>query len=111
MTAAKPPSPHRLPLLVHAGYGAGQIAGQVFRDAPSLLLLFFMTNALGVEPALAGAAIFFPKLFWGLISDLTVGLVSDRWKAKIRGHRRSAGRPHRGRLRRRHGQDSQHRQR
>ncbi len=83
MTAAKPASPHRLPLLVHAGYGAGQIAGQVFRDAPSLLLLFFMTNALGVEPALAGAAIFFPKLFWGLISDLTVGLVSDRWKAKI----------------------------
>lgn len=82
MTAAKPPSP-RLPLLVHAGYGAGQIAGQVFRDAPSLLLLFFMTNALGVEPALAGAAIFFPKLFWGLISDLTVGLVSDRWKAVV----------------------------
>ncbi|MFT4251338.1 MAG: MFS transporter [Caulobacter sp.] len=82
MTAAKPPSP-RLPLLVHAGYGAGQIAGQVFRDAPSLLLLFFMTNALGVEPALAGAAIFFPKLFWGLISDLTVGLVSDRWKAAV----------------------------
>ena len=73
----------RLPLLVHAGYGAGQVAGQIFRDAPSLLLLFFMTNALGVEPALAGAAIFFPKLFWGVLSDLTVGLVSDRWKARF----------------------------
>jgi GPH family glycoside/pentoside/hexuronide:cation symporter len=73
----------RLPLRIHAGYGAGQVAGQIFRDAPSLLLLFFMTNALGVEPALAGAAIFFPKLFWGVLSDLTVGLVSDRWKARF----------------------------
>lgn len=78
-----PASSARLPLGVHAGYGAGQVAGQIFRDAPSLLLLFFMTNALGVEPALAGAAIFFPKLFWGVLSDLTVGLVSDRWKARF----------------------------
>jgi GPH family glycoside/pentoside/hexuronide:cation symporter len=81
-TALPAPSA-RLPLRIHAGYGAGQVAGQIFRDAPSLLLLFFMTNALGVEPALAGAAIFFPKLFWGVLSDLTVGLVSDRWKARF----------------------------
>ena len=37
-------------------YGFGQIAGQVFRDVPSLLLLFFMTSVLGVSPALAGTA-------------------------------------------------------
>ena len=32
------------------GYGFGQIAGQVFRDVPSLLLLFFMTTVLGISP-------------------------------------------------------------
>ena len=30
-----------LDLGAQAGYGVGQIAGQVFRDVPSLLLLFF----------------------------------------------------------------------
>jgi len=38
-------------------YGTGQIADQIFRDIPSLLLLFFMTNVLGISPAIAGTAI------------------------------------------------------
>ncbi len=68
---------------VYVAYGVGQIAGQVFRDVPSLLLLFFMTNALGVQPALAGVAIFVPKLVFGLICDVGVGVLSDRSKARI----------------------------
>jgi GPH family glycoside/pentoside/hexuronide:cation symporter len=67
----------------YVAYGVGQIAGQVFRDVPSLLLLFFMTNALGVQPALAGVAIFVPKLVFGLICDVGVGVLSDRFKARI----------------------------
>jgi len=67
-----------LPTGLQAAYGVGQIAGQVFRDVPSLLLLFFMTNALGVQPALAGVAIFIPKLVWGILCDLGVGVASDR---------------------------------
>jgi GPH family glycoside/pentoside/hexuronide:cation symporter len=70
--------------LAQAAYGVGQIAGQIFRDVPSLLLLFFMTNALGIQPALAGAAIFIPKLVFGVICDVGVGILSDRWKARIR---------------------------
>ncbi|MBB6253102.1 MFS transporter [Nitrospirillum iridis] len=76
-------SPGRLGLLAQAGYGVGQIAGQVFRDVPSLLLMFFMTNVLGIEPALAGAAIFVPKLVWGVGCDLLVGILSDRWKHRF----------------------------
>lgn len=45
-----------LSLPTQIAYGAGQVAGQVFRDVPSLLLLFFMTSVLGVSPALAGSA-------------------------------------------------------
>jgi GPH family glycoside/pentoside/hexuronide:cation symporter len=65
------------------GYGFGQIAGQVFRDVPSLLLLFFMTTVLGIAPAIAGTAIFVPKLIWGVGCDMAVGVLSDRWQRKV----------------------------
>lgn len=65
------------------GYGFGQIAGQVFRDVPSLLLLFFMTTVLGIAPAIAGTAIFVPKLIWGVGCDMAAGVLSDRWQRKI----------------------------
>ena len=68
---------------VQALFGVGQIAGQIFRDTPSLLLLFFMTNTLGINPAVAGTAIFVPKFIWGAICDLTVGTVSDRLSHRV----------------------------
>lgn len=71
-------SPPALSLPSQIAYGAGQVAGQVFRDVPSLLLLFFMTSVLGVSPALAGSAIFLPKLIGGVLFDVSVGIVSDR---------------------------------
>jgi GPH family glycoside/pentoside/hexuronide:cation symporter len=77
------PASVSLPLVPQAAYGVGQIAGQIFRDVPSLLLLFFMTNALGIAPALAGTAIFVPKLVMGLLCDIGVGLVSDRVQGRI----------------------------
>ncbi len=83
VTDSAPRSAGQLGLLAQVGYGAGQVAGQVFRDVPSLLLLFFMTTVLGIEPALAGAAIFVPKLVWGVSCDLAVGILSDRLKHRI----------------------------
>ena len=80
------PAPSGAPPLsraVQAVYGVGQVAGQVFRDVPSLLLLFFMTNALGVQPALAGAAIFLPKLVFGVVCDVGVGVLSDRLQRRV----------------------------
>ena len=72
-----------LGLPTQIGYGIGQIAGQIFRDVPSLLLLFFMTTVLGVAPAIAGTAIFVPKLIFGVGCDMAVGVFSDRWKRRI----------------------------
>ena len=71
------------PLGVQVSYGIGQIAGQVFRDVPSLLLLFFMTNILGISPAIAGTAIFVPKLLVGAISDVVVGAFVDKWRERV----------------------------
>lgn len=71
-------------LLSQVGYGVGQIAGQVFRDLPSLLLLFFMTSVLGIPPALAGVAIFVPKLVCGVVGDMAVGVLSDRWRNRVK---------------------------
>jgi glycoside/pentoside/hexuronide:cation symporter, GPH family len=55
----------------------------VFRDTPSLLLLFFMTSVLAVPPALAGSAIFLPKLIGGVVFDVAAGVISDRWRARL----------------------------
>jgi GPH family glycoside/pentoside/hexuronide:cation symporter len=65
---------------IYAAYGAGWIGGQVFRDVPALVLLPFMTLAIGVPPAIAGAAIFLPKL-WVVFCDPLMGLLSDRTRS------------------------------
>ena len=66
---------------VYAAYGTGWIGGQVFRDVPALILLSFMITAIGVPPAVAGAAIFIPKL-WIVFCDPLMGLWSDRTKSR-----------------------------
>ena len=73
-----------LSLPTQIAYGIGQIASQTFRDLPSLLLLFFMTNVLGIEPALAGVTVFVPKLAGGILFDFSVGILSDRWLGTIK---------------------------
>lgn len=82
MTALPQPS-SVIGLSTQIGYGFGQIAGQIFRDVPSLLLLFFMTTVLGIAPAVAGTAIFVPKLVFGVGCDMAVGIFSDRWKQRL----------------------------
>lgn len=59
------------------GFSIGMIGDRIFRDAPALLLLIFMTDYLGVPPALAGAAVFVPKLLI-LFIDPLAGTLSDR---------------------------------
>jgi len=62
------------------GFSTGMIGDRIFRDAPALLLLIYMTNYLGVPPALAGTAVFIPKLLIMFV-DPMVGTLSDRLHA------------------------------
>lgn len=63
-------------------FSLGMVGERLFRDTPALLLMVFMTNQLGIPPALAGAAIFVPKLLV-VVADPLVGRWSDalqtRW--------------------------------
>lgn len=68
------------------GYGAGMVGERLFRDAPALLLLLFMTNYLAIPSAYAGMAVFLPKLLLVVI-DPWVGYRSDTY-ASARGRRR-----------------------
>jgi GPH family glycoside/pentoside/hexuronide:cation symporter len=76
-TASGRTAPAGLSLPSMLGFSLGMIGDRIFRDAPALLLLLFMTNYLGVPPALAGAAVFVPKLLIMFVDPL-VGTMSDR---------------------------------
>jgi GPH family glycoside/pentoside/hexuronide:cation symporter len=67
----------RLGIAASLGFSVGMIGDRIFRDAPALLLLMFMTNYLAIPPAIAGIAIFVPKLLIIFVDPL-VGTLSDR---------------------------------
>lgn len=68
------------------GYGIGDIGSNIFIVTSGLFLLFFLTNILGVKPALAGLVLLFPKL-WDVISDPIMGGISDITRSRM-GRRR-----------------------
>lgn len=67
-------------------YGVGSIGAGIFSTIPGLLLLFYLTDTLGVSPGLAGLAILLPKLF-DIATDPLVGTWSDRTRSRM-GRRR-----------------------
>jgi GPH family glycoside/pentoside/hexuronide:cation symporter len=76
-SAAPSATPGGMSLPSMIGFSLGMIGDRIFRDAPALLLLIFMTDYLAVPPALAGAAVFVPKLLIMFVDPL-VGTLSDR---------------------------------
>lgn len=67
------------------GFAIGKVGSAVFTTVPGLLLLFYMTDTLGVHAALAGLVVVLPKL-WDIVCAALVGSWSDRDAAK-RGRR------------------------
>lgn len=62
---------------LYFGYALGSVGTGIYNTVPGLLLLFYMTNTLGISAWLAGLAIFVPKL-WDVITDPWMGSISDR---------------------------------
>lgn len=62
-------------------YGAGSIGAGIFSTIPGLLLLFYLTDTLGVPAGLAGVAVLVPRLL-DILSDPIVGAWSDRTRGR-----------------------------
>lgn len=76
----------RLPLGIKLSFGIGDISNNIFIVTTGMYLLFFMTNVLGIDPALAGMMLLFPKI-WDVISDPIMGALSDVTRSRF-GRRR-----------------------
>ncbi len=67
---------------IKLGYGIGDIGSNIFIVSSGFFLLFFLTDVVKIEPAIAGLVLLFPKL-WDVISDPFMGAISDitrsRW--------------------------------
>ncbi len=66
---------------IKLAYGFGDIGSNIFIVTSGFFLLFFLTNVVGVNPALAGVALLFPKL-WDVVSDPIMGAISDRTRSR-----------------------------
>jgi len=76
----------RLPFGIKLSYGIGDISNNIFIVTTGMYLLFFLTNVVGVDPALAGIMLLFPKI-WDVISDPIMGAISDITRSRF-GRRR-----------------------
>ncbi|MBL9101913.1 MAG: MFS transporter [Myxococcales bacterium] len=74
-------SDHPLSRGLCLAYGAGSIGAGIFSTIPGLLLLFYLTDTLGVGAGLAGLAVLIPKL-WDIFTDPIVGAWSDRSRSR-----------------------------
>ncbi|WP_067453311.1 MFS transporter [Actinomadura macra] len=59
------------------GYGIGSVGTGVFSAVPGLLLLYYLTDVLGVTAAVAGVVLVVPKA-WDVLLNPVVGAASDR---------------------------------
>lgn len=79
-------SEQRLPRGVVVRYAVGSIGTAGFNTLPGLVLLYFLTDALGVAALLAGLVVTLTKL-WDVAIDPSIGALSDRSTA-VTGSRR-----------------------
>ncbi len=76
----------RLPFSLRFSFGIGSLGTATVLNSTSILLLFFMTNLLGLRPSVGGALLFISKVV-DVLSNPVIGLLSDRTHTRI-GRRR-----------------------
>lgn len=84
--AVEPSSPLPLSRKRLLGFGLGSLGTGIFSTTPGVLLLYFLTDTLGVPAGLAGLAVFLPKA-WDVIADPMMGFISDHTRSRY-GRRR-----------------------
>jgi glycoside/pentoside/hexuronide:cation symporter, GPH family len=74
-------SSSRLTRGTHLGYALGSIGTAAFGTVPGLLLLYYLTDELGVAAGLAGLVVFAPKA-WDVWLNPWLGSRSDRTESR-----------------------------
>ena len=65
----------------HVGYALGSIGTAAFGTVPGLLLLYYLTDVLGVAAGVAGLVVFAPKA-WDVVLNPWIGNRSDRTESR-----------------------------
>ena len=65
----------------HLGYALGSIGTAAFGTVPGLLLLYYLTDVLGVAAGVAGLVVFAPKA-WDVVLNPWIGSRSDRTESR-----------------------------
>lgn len=76
-----PPSAAKLPARTVARYAAGSLATGGFATLPGLVLVYYLTDSLGVAALAAGLIVTLAKV-WDVIIDPIIGGLSDRTLAR-----------------------------
>ena len=76
----------RLPRSVALSYSAGAVGTGVFSTVPGLLLLYYLTEVVGVAAGVAALVLLLPKL-WDAVLNPVVGTLSDRTSSRWGGRR------------------------
>ena len=76
----------KIPFKEKLAYGAMDIFGGGQGSMLSLLLMYFFTSVVGVDPGFAGTAVLIAKI-WDAIIDPTFGIITDNTRTKL-GRRR-----------------------
>ncbi len=75
-----------LPRYIKVGWAVGELPIAVYIGITMGFFLFFLTEAHGISPVLAGVCLLVPRL-WDAISDPVMGAISDRTRSSM-GRRR-----------------------
>ncbi len=69
----------KLPFGVKFSYGGAEFASSGSWNLIYIFLLYFFTDAVGINPALAGTVLMIATL-WDAVTDPAIGIVSDNMK-------------------------------
>jgi sugar (glycoside-pentoside-hexuronide) transporter len=71
------PGEDRLSLTTKIGFGVAEFSGSLTWTMIAIIFLFFLTDVVGMDPAVAGFVLMIGTL-WDAVTDPTVGVISDR---------------------------------
>lgn len=72
----------RLSFGIKLKYGVGDFGLAVMTASLQFYMLFYYTDVVKIDPAVAGTAMLVGKLTWDMINDILFGYISDRTKSR-----------------------------